>query len=180
MTKQTVKTRLDDEDKEKWQQFCHHNGMTESGMMRFMINKVLPDIAREEDFHPAKSNKITIRLSDFDMQKLTTQAIEEGYLSRTNWVTACVTANLTRVPVLTDEEIKVLRESNRELAAIGRNLNQIARALNIDFRHSDKITREMIQMLDNKIIDHKAKVNTLINKNCRRWELELTNEPINQ
>ncbi|RJY17462.1 plasmid mobilization relaxosome protein MobC [Parashewanella spongiae] len=150
--------------------------MIESGMVRMMINQVLPDTGNDEELHQAKSNKVTIRLSEHDIQKLTTQAIEEGYVYRTSWVTACVTANLTRTPVLTNEEIKTLRESNRQLAAVGRNLNQIARVLNIDFRHSDKVTREMIEILDNKISDHKTMVNTLINKNCRRWELELTDE----
>ena len=61
-----------------------------------MINQVLPDTANSHEFNHAKSNKVTIRLSDHDLQKLTTQAIEEGYMHRTSWVTACVTANLTR------------------------------------------------------------------------------------
>ena len=176
MVKQTVKTQLSEEDKQKWQQFCQANGMTESGMMRFMMNQVLPDIASNDEFNEAKSNKITIRLSDHEMQKLTTQAVEEGYIYRTSWATACVMANLTRTPVLTEGEIKALRESNRQLAAVGRNLNQIARVLNIDYRYSDKFTREMIQVLDAKFEKHKAMVNDLINKSCKRWELEQTDE----
>ena len=176
MAKHTVKTRLNDEDKQKWQQFCHANGMTESGMMRFMMNQVLPDIASNDEFNEAKSHKVTIRLSEHEMQKLTTQAVEEGYIYRTSWATACVMTNLTRIPVLTQDEIKTLRESNRQLAAVGRNLNQIARVLNIDFRHSDKVTREMIEVLDNKFEVHKAMVNNLINKNCKRWELEQNDE----
>ncbi|RLV58113.1 plasmid mobilization relaxosome protein MobC [Parashewanella curva] len=171
MVKHTVKTSLDDEDKEKWQHFCHLNGLTESGMVRMMINQVLPDIACNDEFNHAKSNKVTIRLSDHDIQKLTTQAQQEGYIHRTSWVTACVQSNLTRSPVLTKEEIKALRESNRQLAAVGRNLNQIARVLNIDFRHSDKITKEMIEVLDNKINEHKAIVNNLISQNSKRWNL---------
>ncbi|HBT9902792.1 TPA: MobC family plasmid mobilization relaxosome protein, partial [Klebsiella pneumoniae] len=38
------------------------------------------------------------------------------------------------MPVLTDEEVNTVRESCRQLGAIGRNLNQVARALNIEFR----------------------------------------------
>ncbi|MBM7073680.1 plasmid mobilization relaxosome protein MobC [Shewanella sp. 202IG2-18] len=176
MVKQTVKTQLSEEDKQKWQQFCQANGMTESAMMRFMMSQVLPDIASNDEFHEAKSNKITIRLSEHEMQKLTTQAVEEGYIYRTSWATACVMANLTRIPVLTEGEIKALRESNRQLAAVGRNLNQIARVLNIDYRYSDKFTREMIQVLDAKFEKHKVMVNDLINKNCKRWELESDDE----
>ncbi|ENB0120699.1 plasmid mobilization relaxosome protein MobC [Escherichia coli] len=45
------------------------------------------------------------------------------------------------MPVLTDEEVNTVRESCRQLGAIGRNLNQVARALNIEFRESDKLKR---------------------------------------
>ncbi|MCV0267914.1 MobC family plasmid mobilization relaxosome protein [Pseudomonas aeruginosa] len=46
------------------------------------------------------------------------------------------------MPVLTDEEVNTVRESCRQLGAIGRNLNQVARALNIEFRESDKLKQE--------------------------------------
>ncbi|EPL6090831.1 plasmid mobilization relaxosome protein MobC, partial [Klebsiella pneumoniae] len=39
------------------------------------------------------------------------------------------------MPVLTDEEVNTVRESCRQLGAIGRNLNQVARALNIEFTY---------------------------------------------
>uniref|UniRef100_UPI00388EE249 plasmid mobilization relaxosome protein MobC n=1 Tax=Enterobacter cloacae TaxID=550 RepID=UPI00388EE249 len=49
------------------------------------------------------------------------------------------------MPVLTDEEVNTVRESCRQLGAIGRNLNQVARALNIEFRESDKLKQEAIE-----------------------------------
>ncbi|ROO24805.1 hypothetical protein SAHL_15400 [Salinisphaera orenii YIM 95161] len=39
---------------------------------------------------------------------------------------------INRSPAMSQTEITELRRSRSELAAIGRNLNQIARALNID------------------------------------------------
>jgi Bacterial mobilisation protein (MobC) len=47
------------------------------------------------------------------------------------WLTATVQANLERQPVMLSAELFALREASRELSAIGRNLNQIARALNL-------------------------------------------------
>ncbi|MBM7072421.1 plasmid mobilization relaxosome protein MobC [Shewanella sp. 202IG2-18] len=171
-----VKTRLSDNEKLNWQQFCKDSGMSQSNMLRMMINKVTPEAGNDADINELKTDRVSVRLTNHCLQKLQQQAIAEGYVSQSNWVRASIMSNLYRDPVLSDDEIKTLRESNRELAAVGRNLNQIARVLNIDFRHSDKITREMIEILDNKINDHKAMVNNLINKNCRRWELEQANE----
>ncbi|HIG1422041.1 MobC family plasmid mobilization relaxosome protein [Klebsiella pneumoniae] len=55
------------------------------------------------------------------------------------------------MPVLTDEEVNTVRESCRQLGAIGRNLNQVARALNIEFRESDKLKQEAIEKLAERI-----------------------------
>ncbi|WP_159332485.1 plasmid mobilization relaxosome protein MobC [Klebsiella pneumoniae] len=55
------------------------------------------------------------------------------------------------MPVLTDEEVNTVRESCRQLGAIGRNLNQVARALNIEFRESDKLKQEAIEKLDTRV-----------------------------
>ncbi len=172
MSDNIVKTRLTDEDKAKWQQFCHTNGFSEAKMLKMMINKIAPDIANVTDIKIGKNNKVTIRLSKNDAEKLLNQAKEEGYITTTNWVTSCVLANLHREPILSKPEIQALRESNRYLAAIGRNLNQMTRVLNIDFRQSNKVTREMIEELNSRLENHKAEVSKLIDKNCKRWEID--------
>ncbi len=71
-------------------------------------------------------------------------------------------SNLYREPVLTIDEITALKNSNRRLCAIGRNLNQIARVLNIEFRQSDKITKEMIELLIQRFDSHTQKVYQLL------------------
>jgi hypothetical protein len=62
-----------------------------------------------------------------------------------------------------------LRESNRQLAAIGRNLNQLVRALNSDARATNRITRAEIKTLAEQIEEHKTKVATLLEQNLNRW-----------
>ncbi|WP_238966468.1 plasmid mobilization relaxosome protein MobC [Vibrio alginolyticus] len=73
---------------------------------------------------------------------------------------------------MSESEIAALRESNRELAAIGRNLNQIARTLNIEFREGDRLKLEAVEALTARIEQHKDSVATLINKNMNRWNDE--------
>ncbi|MET7091327.1 plasmid mobilization relaxosome protein MobC [Klebsiella pneumoniae] len=65
------------------------------------------------------------------------------------------------MPVLTDEEVNTVRESCRQLGAIGRNLNQVARALNIEFRESDKLKQEAIEKLAERIDQHLDHVSEL-------------------
>ena len=176
MDESVVKTRLPKDEKLKWQQFCQDSGISQSNMLRMMINKVTPEAGIDNEINELKTDRVSVRLTKHSLQRVQQQAVAEGYVSQSNWVRASIMANLNREPVLTADEIHALRESNRQLAAVGRNLNQIARVLNIDYRYSDKFTREMIQVLDAKFEKHKAMVNELINKNCKRWELDNDDE----
>ncbi len=171
MTVSIAKTQLTEIEKANWKQFCQLHGMSESEMLRMLINRVSPEAANTSYFKENKTNKITIRLSNENHKKLSHRAKTEGYITQTSWVTSAVMSNLFREPILTNEEMTVLRDSNRQLAALGRNLNQITRVLNIEFRQSDIVTKEMIEVLNERIEEHKAKVYQLLNKNRNRWNV---------
>ena len=71
--------------------------------------------------------------------------------SRAGWIVRAVRAALTREPELGAEELRVLGESNRELLAIGRNLNQIARRLNErQERQAQAITVGLVEELQGR------------------------------
>ncbi|RLV60400.1 plasmid mobilization relaxosome protein MobC [Parashewanella curva] len=167
-----IEILLSDEEKTNLRDYCDTQGITASSMIRTLINQSSPGVANTNDFKELKTNKITIRLSDHNHHLLSTRAKSEGYLSQTNWASACILSRLHQEPVLSDDEINILRQSNRQLSAIGRNLNQIARVLNIEFRESDKITKGMIEMLSNRIDKHKDKVYKLLDKNRTRWSID--------
>ena len=84
----------------------------------------------------------------------------------------CCNGNLNREPVLTESEIQALRTSNRELAAIGRNLNQIAKVLNTEFRESDKLNRQAVLALSEKIDSHREEVAGLLQRNLNKWGID--------
>lgn len=171
---QRVVTRLQDDEKTAWQNFCRDRSISESDMLRMMIKKISdgepPEKSSTQD--EKKSEKITIRITGKDKFRIIKRAKKEGYPSRTSWVTSLVLAALHREPVLTQDEITALRESNRQLAAIGRNLNQLVRALNSDARATNRITRAEIKDLADQIEEHKANVATLLNQNLNRWGAE--------
>lgn len=166
-----TKTELDKDEKEAWAAFCKSHGVSEAAMLRQMIARVTSGAvpARLPDYRSGRSNQVNIRLNDDGIAALDEKASSEGYSNRVGWTTAVVLAALHREPVLTDREIDALRESNRELAHIGRNLNQVAKALNIEFRESDKIKQEAIEKLAERIEQHKEQVAALISRNKNRW-----------
>jgi len=167
-----VGTRLQAEEKSAWQNFCRSHNITEAAMLRMLIQQVSASLKPTEIPEPEepKTEKITIRITGRDKYRIIKRAKMEGYSNRTRWVTSLVLSVLHREPVLNRDEITVLRESNRQIAAIGRNLNQLVRALHIDARATNRITRAEVKILGEQIEAHVSKVAELLDKNLNRWE----------
>ncbi|EKF9266343.1 plasmid mobilization relaxosome protein MobC [Escherichia coli] len=168
-----VKT-VTEEQKKAWKGFCDDQGISESDMLGLMIEKVTGGKIAfgSKGLKENKTDKLTIRLSARDKDRITERAKAEGFTSRTAWLTAVAMANLNREPVLTESEIQALRTSNRELAAIGRNLNQIAKVLNTEFRESDKLNRQAVLALSEKIDSHREEVAGLLQRNLNKWGID--------
>ncbi|SPY09110.1 Bacterial mobilisation protein (MobC) [Oligella urethralis] len=69
-------------------------------------------------------------------------------------------------PILSTLEIERLYQSNQQLLAIGRNLNQIARALNAN--QSTSLSLKFLQELEETITQHTQKVGHIISNNWDR------------
>lgn len=169
-----AETRLTDDEKKAWRDFCQDRSVSESDMLRLMIKQVSggEGEAGTPDQEEKKIEQISIRISSKDKYRLIKRAMKEGYPNRTSWVTSLVLSALHREPVLNQDEITALRESNRQLAAIGRNLNQMVRTLNTDARAQMRITRAEVKDLAGLIEDHKTKVAELLNQNLNRWGMD--------
>lgn len=61
--------------------------------------------------------------------RLQERAAQRG-LTISEYCVSLILAHLTRTPIFTDTEFAQVRESNRQLAALGRNVNQLTKALN--------------------------------------------------
>lgn len=88
---------------------------------------------------PHKMKRLEYLLPDF-LEKPARQRAEQLDFKLAGWVSYMVQAAVMREPVLTNKELEAVRESNRELAAVGRNLNQIARAINEEVASGRKLT----------------------------------------
>lgn len=164
--------RLTPEQKEKWSAFCAAQGVTESDMLGMMIERVTSGAVENntKGLGEAKTAQLNIRATPAVLNRISERAKSEGFTSRTAWATNVLSQALTSKPSINDDELSMIRASNRELSAIGRNLNQIARQLNIEFRDSDRLTKEAIEALSSKIDEHKSLVAALLDKSQKRWE----------
>ncbi len=169
-----AQTKLSEQEKKALRDFCKDNGLTEADLLRRMIRQILGDrVVKEDDKAPKivkeGSNNFTLRLTGREIRMIEKRAEKEGFTFRTTWAVAVIRQALSSDPILTHDEIQSLRDSNRELAAIGRNLNQVAHSINIDYRNSEKFTPELFDALNEHISDHRSKVAAVLDASVNRW-----------
>jgi len=157
--------------KEDWFDFCKSRNTKATPMLLMMIKRVLGDdfIAEKKEPEKAKKLQINIRLNERYKSLMTERANTEGFPSRQSWATNLLLSTLKKEPVLTDEEIKELRLSNRQLASIGRNINQIAKALNMEKDIDQQVNETILNNIHSDINEHKKLVSALIHRSLNRW-----------
>jgi len=141
------------------------------------LDDVLKDVEDPDEIKEAlkvlqKHKRVTVmfRLSEFS-------AIEDcvkrdGFKAPSGWIVTLVRNFMTNQHHFTQVELDVLGESNRQLLAIGRNLNQIAKALNASKKNSDAIyDRELLESLGVAVRAHVKKVGDLMRISAHRWNL---------
>lgn len=140
----TITTRVSEDTKADFIKLAENHGLTESELLRLIIanainnqddKKITPKREKLDFSHMRKTESeleitaLKIYLPKFLIEQAKAKAKTQG-MATTRWIKSLVQSNLIQTPVLTDSAINTIKESNRELAAIGNNLNQIARKIN--------------------------------------------------
>lgn len=166
--------KLSKEEADLYKSFCKANDKSQVAMFRILLGKItgeaISNETKSEELKENLSRKITVRLSELDSKKLTKKAIEEGYENRTKYATSILLSHLKKEPVFTNNEIAALLKSTAQMLAIGRNLNQITKAINIEYRESEKLKKESIEKISSFIQDHISQVKNILGKNMKRWQ----------
>lgn len=148
-------------------------GLSESAFLRRLLEKVVladraPDdelITRVEDVPSAC--RVSVRLRPDDLLFLRERARARG-LPTSTYISYLVRSHLRAQAPLPHEELAALKRSVAEIGAIGRNINQIARAVNQQQWPSGpdrKVLSEMILVLTGM----RAHIKALINANLASW-----------
>lgn len=173
--------------KEPWQAYCKKNKLDASEATRQVIKKLLTTEqakGKETEHQPVATGRVfqtepvsegkkrmEVRFTLSELSAIVSRAEDAGFDSPNLWVAAVVRANLTNQPQFGRFEIDVLGESNHQLLAIGRNLNQIAHALNSARGDTRAYDRELVEELALAVKRHVTKVGDLLRASIFRWKL---------
>lgn len=127
------------------------------------------EVEPHEPERPTKRKEIALTASE--LARVEAIAMAEGF-SVSKWLSALVRARLTGSPQFGQQEFEQLDRSNMLLLRIGRNLNQVAKALNTS-PHERRVYRvELIEELEAVIEKHTTLVSEAIASNIERWRLK--------
>lgn len=175
-----LSVRLGVSTKQRWETYCAELGKAPSTAIKEAIEHQLEAAAKLPKPPPLKQ---TAQVPDGEpkvrFEILLTLSEKAALLDRANlercsqrrWAIDAIRAGLTREPQFGMKEIDALGESNYQLLAIGRNLNQVAKAMN-EGRRRSAVTIESIERLRQIIDAHTDKVSDAIRASLERWNLE--------
>lgn len=184
-----VKTRVSPAEQKQFQDLAEAAGKKPGTLLRELVQAhiaggVMP--MRDRDTSPAKKiapaanaelERFELRLATFMKTEVKRRALAEE-MSSSEWVAALIQTVLMEEPVLTDREIEIVSHANRQLAALGRNLNQIARSMNraeligVGFNKEEILTLEGIQLLKSQIRRLRESMLSLVRARNRAWGIE--------
>ena len=164
--------------KARWVDYCAGLGKTPGAALKEAIEQQLekaakspPPPLRQTGQAPDNEPKVRFEILMTKSEKMA--VLERSNLERCSqrrWIIDAIRAGLTHEPQFSMSEIDALGESNYQLLAIGRNLNQVAKAMNEGRR--DTVTIESIERLRQIIDEHTDKVSRAIGASLERWNIE--------
>lgn len=173
-----LSTWVDDETKRRFVAVANHEGVSESALLKRMVDLMLESSAPQTIVDPPDRSmryaRVTVRLRPDDQQLLRERAAARVMPAAT-YVSVLVRAHLRSLAPLPKEELLALRRTVSELGSIGRNLNQIARAANQHQRTAGPHQEDLraILKLCEGLRDY---VKGLLKANLRSWEVGYAEE----
>lgn len=168
-------TRIDSEIKAAFRKLAMKKGMKESELLRQLILSQLGETPLEKIAEPDSKKldleRMTVRMPLFLLEAVEASAKIRGMVP-SRWITALVQSNLMGQPVMTDAELLELKASNRELAAIGRNINQIARAINNAFYETERLRLNKLSEISQAISENREAIRALVKASQNAWEAD--------
>jgi Bacterial mobilisation protein (MobC) len=168
-----IAARVPSTTKERFSLVAKRHGVSESVLLRRLIDDALVTAgeAVAVDAEPQSEQppqKLSVRLRPEDFRLLRERA-EVRKIRCSTYVALFVRAHLRNLSPLPTEELAALKRSIAELGAIGRNLNQIARAMNTGGQ-GDVVEVAYLQGLMKVLAGLRDHTKALVTASARSWE----------
>lgn len=165
--------------KKPWTDYCASIGKKPGAALKEAIERqlesanALPEPKTYQQTKPTPDKELKVRfeilLTPSEKAALTERA-EVERCSQRRWIVDAIRAGLTNEAQFGMSEIEALGESNYQLLAIGRNLNQMVKKLN-EGGH-EPVQTELVEGLRAIIDRHTEVVNTAIRASLERWTID--------
>ena len=162
--------------KKAWVEHCQQFGQKPGVVLKNIVEQQLEKKSEFDWFLQTKpepdnavKQRFEILLTPSEKAALEARARSEQ-CSQRRWVIDAIRTSLTKQTQFSMKEIDALGESNYQLLAIVRNLNQIAKVMS-DGRQSS-VTISYIQQLEQIVDTHIEKVSCAIRASLERWKIE--------
>jgi hypothetical protein len=161
------------EAKARFATLAHNQGITVSALLKRLVDASLVPTTGFKSPSPdmvepvSATGRLSIRLRADDLLLIRERA-KAREMPTSMYVSLLVRSHLRSVTPLPSAELAALKRSTAEIGAIGRNLNQIARALNQGERPNGPSKADLYALLRalNRLRVH---IKTLINENLASW-----------
>jgi hypothetical protein len=169
-----LKTRVTPDTKRIIRALAQRQQVTESAWLRRLIEVTLQtagaSCSDDTDLEKIsiRATRLTIRLVTEDQLLLKARASARGVAAAT-YVSMLVRAHLRVLSPIPKQELMVLRRSVTELGAMGRNLNQIARAANQGAQVVGPTREDLLAVL-RACVGLRDHVAALMQANLASWE----------
>lgn len=172
----SINVHLGSDLKRRWVSYCEHVGRSPGASLKEAIEHQLlrPNKHAQTKTHQqvesGREGKVRFEILLTNSEKAAIQEMADvERCSSRRWIIDAIRVGLTHEPQFNMSEIDALGESNYQLLALGRNLNQIARRLNEG--HYEPVTAERINALSHVIEKHTDMVSSAIRASLERWRI---------
>jgi hypothetical protein len=169
-----IGARVTADTKARFAAVAERQGLSESALLKRLIDTVLmgidvPPPVKADPVQPiAKDGKLSVRLRSDDFLLLRERAVSRQLPTGT-YVSLLIRSHLRKLAPIPSLELEALRRSVAEVGAIGRNLNQIARAVNQGAWPTGP-SRSDLQALLRALTALRDHTKSVINTNLASWE----------
>jgi hypothetical protein len=172
--------------KEPWVRYCKERSLVPGAVIRDMVAARLGaskepaavfDATRAGEAQAVvgttekRKERVEIRLLGSEYDRVTEYAVDAGFENLPQWLVALVRAYLTKSPQFGASDRAVLADSNRQLLAMGRSLNQIAKVIQQQGDAGSEFTVDRIEQLRGWMNRHTELVSKFIAANVERWSV---------
>lgn len=172
--KPLLSTRVEDAVKEAFEDRAKASNLSAANLLEQVVLAFLrleqpePSALVSAAAAEGEKRKVWASLSVKETQALDELAKEMGW-SRSKYLAQLFRVHLSGTPRFSEKELAELRQVTMQLAALGRNVNQIARALNVSLDNANQAQAIHYEQMKQVIELHRAYVKALVKSNLEHW-----------